>query len=103
MKDLGLAQMILSMVIVRKRDKHKMKIHQTSYFRKLLSKFGMEDSKPAKIPLAGHFLLSNQMCLKIQEEKKYMVKVPYCNVVGLFMYSMVSTRPDLSHAMSVLS
>ena len=32
-----------------------------------------------------------------------MSKVPYANVVGCLMYLMVCTRPDISHAVSVIS
>lgn len=32
-----------------------------------------------------------------------MKDIPYANVVGSIMYSMVSTRPDLAYGMSVLS
>jgi hypothetical protein len=32
-----------------------------------------------------------------------MSRVPYANVVGSLMYAMVSTRPDISHAVGVVS
>ena len=32
-----------------------------------------------------------------------MSKVPYANAVGCLMYLMVCTRPDISHAVSVVS
>jgi hypothetical protein len=32
-----------------------------------------------------------------------MSKVPYSSVVGSLMYAMVCSRPDLSHAMSIVS
>lgn len=32
-----------------------------------------------------------------------MQKVPYSNVVGSVMYTMVCTRPDVAHAISTLS
>lgn len=34
---------------------------------------------------------------------EYMKNLPYANIVGSVMYSMVSTRPDLAYALSVLS
>ena len=36
-------------------------------------------------------------------KKKYMSRVPYENLVGNLMYPMVSTRPDISHAVGVVS
>ena len=32
-----------------------------------------------------------------------MDKIPYSNIVGSIMYTMICTRPDLSHAISVAS
>ena len=32
-----------------------------------------------------------------------MSRIPYANVVGCFMYAMVCTRPDISHAVGVVS
>ncbi|KAL5556131.1 hypothetical protein UlMin_038367 [Ulmus minor] len=63
----------------------------------------MEDSKPVKIPFAGHFKFSSDQCPNLDEEKKEMEKVPYSSAVGSVMFTMVSTRPDISHAISVLS
>jgi hypothetical protein len=37
------------------------------------------------------------------EEIKDMAHVPYGSVVGSLMYAMLSTRPDISHAVGVLS
>jgi len=33
----------------------------------------------------------------------YMSKVPYASIVGSLMYAMVCIRPDISHAMGVVS
>ena len=42
-------------------------------------------------------------CPTTDEEKKEMEGIPYSQVVGSIMFSMVSIRPDLSFAISVLS
>nr|GEV40152.1 retrovirus-related Pol polyprotein from transposon TNT 1-94 [Tanacetum cinerariifolium] len=39
----------------------------------------------------------------LDKEVKYMKTVPYSSVVGSLMYAMVCTRPDLAHAVSVVS
>ncbi|KAH9803393.1 hypothetical protein KPL71_001741 [Citrus sinensis] len=41
--------------------------------------------------------------LRTDEEKGEMTKVPYVNAIGCMMYAMVLTRPDLAHALSVVS
>ena len=43
------------------------------------------------------------MCPKTQEDMDYMSKVPYASIVGSLMYAMVCTRPDIAHAMGVVS
>ena len=40
---------------------------------------------------------------KAVEETEDMFKVPYASAMGCLMYVMVCTRPDLAHAMSVVS
>ncbi|KAL5580433.1 hypothetical protein UlMin_012875 [Ulmus minor] len=63
----------------------------------------MKDAKPAKVPIATHFQISAKLCPETEEEMSYMEKVPYSNAVGSIMYSMVSTRPDISYVISLLS
>lgn len=38
-----------------------------------------------------------------RHELEEMSSVPYANLVGSLMYGMVCSRPDLAHAMSVVS
>eukprot|EP00253_Pinus_taeda_P032794 PITA_32794 len=42
-------------------------------------------------------------CPKTQEEEEDMSRVPYASAVGSLMYAMVCTRPDIAHAVGVLS
>ena len=70
---------------------------------KLLEKFCMNNVKPVNVPLASHFKFSSVLCPRTDEEKQYMSHVPYANVVGSLIYTMVSTRPEISHAVGVVS
>jgi hypothetical protein len=63
----------------------------------------MQDAKTVSTPLAPHFKLSLDLCPALDEDIKYMSRVPYSSVVGSLMYDMVCSRPDLAHAMSVVS
>eukprot|EP00253_Pinus_taeda_P008473 PITA_08473 len=47
--------------------------------------------------------LSAKQCPKTQEEEEDMSRVPYASAVGSLMYAMVCTRPDIAHAVGVLS
>ena len=39
----------------------------------------------------------------IHEEIEYMSKFPYSSTIGSLRYAMVCTRPDISHAVGVVS
>ncbi|KAH9687674.1 hypothetical protein KPL70_014852 [Citrus sinensis] len=103
MKDLGYARKILGMEIRRNRSKGIMFLSQEKYLRKVLETFDMSKAKPVQLPLASHFRLSNLQCLQTEAEKQDMASVPYANAVGCLMYAMVLTRPDIAHAVSVVS
>ena len=102
MKDLKTAKKILGMEIHRNRQEGKLFLYQ-KYIEKVLERFGMLDAKPVKTPLAAHFQLSADLSPQSDEEEMYMSHVPYASAVGSIMYAMVCTRPDISHAVSVVS
>ena len=103
MKDLGAARQILGMRITRDRKERKLTLSQEEYIKKVLDRFNMQDSKPVGTPLAGHFKLSKEQCPMIEQERNQMSKVPYSSAVGSLMYAMVYTRPDIAHAVGVVS
>ena len=57
MKDLGAANQILGMRIIRDRKNHKLTLSQGEYIEKVL-----QNEKPVSTPLASHFKLSKEMC-----------------------------------------
>ena len=63
----------------------------------------MQDSKPVKVPIPVGVRLFAEQCPKTQEEEEDMSHVPYASAVGSLMYAMVYTRPDIAHAVRVLS
>ena len=102
-KDFGVAKQILGMRITRGRKNHKLTLSQNEYIQKVLERFNMHNAKPVSIPLASHFKLSKEECPKTQDEMAHMSKVPYASAAGSLMYAMVYTRPDIAHAMAVVS
>lgn len=103
MKDLGLAKKILGMEIIRNIRKCTMILSQRKYLEKALETFRMSSCKSIVTPLASHFKLSSLQCLRTYEERGQMTKIPYANTVGCMIYATVLTRPDISHALSVIS
>ena len=103
MKDLGVAKQILGMRITRDRKNRTLNLSQSEYIKKVLKRFNMQDAKAVSTPLASHFKLTKEMCPKAQEEVNKMSNIPYSSVVGSLMYAMVCTRPDIAHAVGVVS
>ncbi|KAH9685530.1 CCHC-type domain-containing protein [Citrus sinensis] len=103
MKNLGIAKKIMGVEIERNRAAGLMFLSQKKYLTRVLHSFQMLNSKLVVTPLAIHFRLSNLQSPKISEEKLEMEDVPYTNAVGCLMYAMVLTRPDISHALSIVS
>ena len=63
----------------------------------------MDKAKSVGCPLAGHFKLSSNQCPTSEKDKEEMLKIPYALAVGSLMYAMVCTRPDIAHAVGVVS
>ncbi|GKD99518.1 transposable element [Tanacetum coccineum] len=104
MKDLGEAKMILGIEIVRDRKLRKLCLTQKQYLRRVLKHFRFDkQTKRVSTPLASQFKISAAMSPKDDAERAYMEKVPYANVVGSLMYAMICTRPDISHAVGMVS
>ena len=103
MKDLGPAKQILGMEITRDRKAKKLWLSQERYVERVLERFNMKEAKPVSSPLSNQFQLSRRLCPTNQEEKDKMAGIPYSSAVGSLMYAMVCTRPDIAHAVGVVS
>ncbi|MCO5605031.1 hypothetical protein L7F22_059208 [Adiantum nelumboides] len=94
MKDLGEANHILGMRIIRDRKKRLLYLSQKEYVHKVLDRFDMQEGKALSTPLPTYLKLSKNDCPKSVEEKFEMAKISYASACGSFMYAMVTTRPD---------
>uniref|UniRef100_A0A2N9HK67 Reverse transcriptase Ty1/copia-type domain-containing protein n=1 Tax=Fagus sylvatica TaxID=28930 RepID=A0A2N9HK67_FAGSY len=103
MKDLGPARQILGMQILRDRKAKKLWLSQEKYIERVLERFNMKHAKLVSTPLGGHFKLSKKSCPSSNKEKENMASIPYSSAVGSLMYAMVCTRPDIAHAVGVVS
>ena len=91
------------MRIIRNKANGTWKLSRSKYVKKVLSKFNMNEPKPASTPLDSHFKLSKEQSPKTKEERDHMSKVPYASAIGSLMYAMVCTRSDIAHAVGVVS
>lgn len=91
------------MEILRDRSVGKLYLSQSGYINKVLQRLNMQNAKPVSTPVSGHFRLSSRLSPQTNDEIDQMSKFPYSSVFGSLMYAMVCSRPDLSHALSVVS
>ena len=63
----------------------------------------MENSKRGLIPMRHGISLSRSMSPKTPEERANMDMIPYASAIGSIMYVMLCTRPDIVHALGVMS
>jgi phosphoribosyl-AMP cyclohydrolase len=103
MKDLSAANFILGMEIKRDRANKKLWLNQRKYVETILQRFNMHGSKLIKVPIPIGVKLSVDQCPKTHEEEEEMSHVLYANAVVSLMHVMVYTRPDITHAVGVLS
>jgi hypothetical protein len=78
-------------------------LNQRKYVETILQRFNMHESKSVKVPIPIGVKLSADQCPKTQEEEEDMSHVSYASAVDSLMYAMVCTRPDIAHAVGVLS
>ncbi len=102
-KDLGDAEWILGMRIIRDREANTIKLNQSVYVEKVLKKFKMLDCNPVSTPLDPSVKLSSADSPITEEEKSEMKQFPYREVVGSLQYLCYSTRPDINYAVNLLS
>jgi hypothetical protein len=103
MKDLGPLSFCLDIEFTQDVEKQTITMSQSRYIKETLSRFNMENCKGVTTPINPNEKLSKEMCPKTEEEQKAVEKLPYQSLVGSLMYLAVSTRPDIAHAVSMLS
>ncbi|KRZ57143.1 Retrovirus-related Pol polyprotein from transposon TNT 1-94 [Trichinella nativa] len=103
MKDLGKAHWCLGIRIVQDVENGTLSIDQERYIEELLHRFRMSDCKGVKTPLDPNQVLSKAMMPRSDEEIKQMHAVPYREAVGCLVYLSQSCRPDICHAVAIVS
>ena len=103
MKDLGPVRHILGMKISRNCEKRQLFLSQTDYIRRVFERFNMQTAMSASTPLPINLQLSQRDCLTSSQKGEDMKLELYAPVVNSLMYAMVATRPDISHAVGVVS
>jgi len=98
MKDIGELTYFLGIQVHRDRQQKLIHIDQSGYIRMILERYGMQDSKPATVPLA-----TGTKLVKASVSDRLMDRHVYQSIVGSQMYAMLATRPDLAHSIQQIS
>ena len=92
MKYLGEARYCLGIQIERNRAEKKILLHQSTYLKNLLQKFGMQNCRSVSTPqVPGSTLFTN--------EGDPIDKQKYQALVGSLTYAVTATRPDIAQAL----
>jgi Reverse transcriptase (RNA-dependent DNA polymerase) len=95
-KALGPVGVFLGLDVVRDRSAHKLWLGQPRYVQSMLEEFNMTDCKPRVSPLDTGLQLSKDGDLLTAD-------APYSALIGSLLYLATSTRPDIAHAVGMLS
>lgn len=85
--------------ILHNREEDFVFLHQRGYVEKLLSKFNMTDAKGAATPLEVNHTLNHPNTLNGET----IDNIPYPEAIGGLLYCALATRPDIAHAVAILS
>lgn len=104
MKDLGQIRKCLGMEIIVNPSLDSIFVNQTNYANEILEEYGMLDCSPRRTPLDPSTpLLISDMPASGSAAQLEASKFPYRRIVGKLMYLMLGSRPDLAHAVGLLS
>ncbi|GJW34318.1 zinc finger, CCHC-type containing protein [Tanacetum coccineum] len=94
MKDMGLADVILGIKIIQTQNG--LVLSQAHYVDKTLNNHNARDSGLARTPIDTIMHLSKNRGVGVAQ-------LEYSRIIGMLMYLMTSTRPDLEYVVSRLS
>ena len=103
LRDLGSTSFLLGIHITRDFDKRTISLCQRQYIINMLDRFGHADCNPVCTPMDPGLHLTTAMGATTDEDKAYMLTVPYLSAVGALMYLGLTSRPDISNAVGILS
>jgi ATP-binding cassette subfamily B (MDR/TAP) protein 1 len=78
-------------------------LSQSTYLDKVLKRFRIENSKKGDLPVVKGISLSVTQSPATGMEKSVMSSIPYASAIGSIMYAMLSTRPDVALALSLMN
>jgi len=103
LRDLGPAEFLLGIRIIRDRAKKSLQLSQRQAIVDILHKFNMWNCSPVTTPMLTNSSLSIADSPVSSADIAAMKDIPYHEAVGSLMYIAIGTRPDIAGAVGVLS
>ncbi|TYK22575.1 gag/pol protein [Cucumis melo var. makuwa] len=103
MKDLGEAQYVIGIQIIRDRKNKTLALSQATYIDKMLVRYSIQNSKKDLLPFRHGVHLYKEQCPKTSQEVEDMRRIPYASTMGSLMYAMLCTRPYICYVVGIVS
>jgi ATP-binding cassette subfamily B (MDR/TAP) protein 1 len=103
MKDLGPAHHIVGMKITGNRHSRQSYLSQSDSIRRILERFSVHSAQSVMTPFPANLRLSRKDCPTAGPEGDHMKSLLYAPAGSSLIYAMVTTRPDIAHAVGVVS
>ena len=97
--DMGEADLFLGLAIQRDRESRTITVSQRRMIEEVVAEYGMSKSRPKAVPMSPGTVLVKPGADERLEVERY----PYSALVGSLLYIAGCTRPDISHAVGVLT
>ncbi|KIO08044.1 hypothetical protein M404DRAFT_78898, partial [Pisolithus tinctorius Marx 270] len=101
--DLGELHWLLGIEVTRNRDDRAISLCQRPYIESIIRRFGFDELKPVSNPMEPSTKLHSGQSPSTGAEFAAMKHIPYREAVGSLMYASLSTRPDISYAVTTVS
>ena len=101
MKDLGALTHILGVEVKRDRQNKVLTLHQASYVRQVLERYGMQDCNATKLPFAPNLTFSQDDEPSVPPDPETITD--YRAKVGSLIYAMKQTRLDICYPLGILA
>lgn len=101
-RDLGEITHFLG-VNIKRDSEGGIRMNQEIYIQELLERYGLQECRPAYVPLELGNPISLRESPKADKEKQDMRNVPYRELIGSLGYISQCTRPDIAFAVSKLA
>ena len=100
--DLSELHWLLGIEVMCNHEEQTIALLQRSYLELIICRFGFDDLKPVSTPMEPHIKLTNTQSPLTGTEYASVQHIPYCKAIRSLMYAVLSTRLDISYAVSTV-